>query len=167
MKSSVLFSILFFFSVTTFSQEFKIPENYKFEKKEDYRKYEADIINAIEYLENSKLNDNSEHRKKTNAFLLQYLTGSSDIKIMLRSYVMEFSEKNKDFLMIFMGGWAKYAINNEYDTDEFKGSLAGLKSVMKVYEMGEGIKKDRKVEKLIELSSEGKLEDWLKTQIVE
>lgn len=60
-----------------------------------------------------------------------------------------------------MGGWTKYSLENNYSKDNVQGSLAGLKSVIKVYK-NLSLKKDKEVEKLIELDNNGELENWVK-----
>ncbi len=64
-----------------------------------------------------------------------------------------------------MGGWTKYAIENPNDKDLFNGHMAGLKSVIKVYKMGKGVKKDKNVENLCKLYEDKKLEEWVKEQV--
>lgn len=60
-----------------------------------------------------------------------------------------------------MGGWTKYSLENNYSSDNIQGSLAGLKSVIKVYK-NLSLKKDKEVENLIELDNNGELENWVK-----
>jgi acetaldehyde dehydrogenase (acetylating) len=64
-----------------------------------------------------------------------------------------------------MGGWTKYALQNSYSEDEVKCSLAGIKSAIKVYQMGNGLKKDKQMEKIIELDSKNELKNWITEQL--
>jgi len=147
------------------AQEFEVPMGYKSDMKDDYKKYEADILKAIEYLENTPLNENINKRSEVKSFLMAWTSGSPGITIILNPYVMDFCKVNKEFLIIFMGGWSKYYLENNYDNDELKGALAGIHSVIKVYKMGKGINEDSEVEDLIEMDDEGKLEEWLQDEI--
>jgi hypothetical protein len=67
--------------------------------------------------------------------------------------------------MLFMGGWTRYALQNPDSVNSLKGNIAGLESIIKVYEQGQGVRRDKKVEKIIKLQEEGELTDWVKDQI--
>ena len=161
MFSRVLFAIILSAFILN-AQEFEVPKNYKLEKKEDYKPYENDVLAAIEYLETSPFDKNIEKRKEVNAFLLKWMTGVPYVKIEMNSYVLELTKKNKDFLMIFLGGWTRYALQNPEGNNKFDGNLAGIQNIINVYTTADGIKKDKKVEKLIKLQKKGELEKWLK-----
>lgn len=67
-----------------------------------------------------------------------------------------------------MGGWTKFVLENpKYQKDLVKGNLAGLKSVINVYENNKdnAMKKDKSVEKLVKLNKKGELENWVKEQL--
>lgn len=49
MRSAAI-CLLLLFSVQVFSQDFEVPDDYSFEKKEDYAKYEKDIVAASKWL---------------------------------------------------------------------------------------------------------------------
>jgi len=63
MKKIVLIVSLFLISSQSFSQIFVVPNDYKLEKKEDYAKYEKDVIEGINWLLRTPVN-NEEVRKK-------------------------------------------------------------------------------------------------------
>ncbi len=98
------------------------------------------------------------------ALLLAWLTNSPTVTIELQSYVMDLTKKNSQLLMFFMTGWTKYCLENNYSKDQFQGNLAGVKSIINIYKKG-GLKKDKRVQKLVDLDEKGELEDWLKTQL--
>ncbi len=156
-----IFTMLFYCA----AQEFAVPQNYKLDKPEDYAKYEADVLKSIDYLESIPLDDSSEKTVKANAFLLKWLEGSPTVTIELNAYVVKLCEKNKEFLMIFMGGWTRYALQNPDSVNSLKGNLAGLESIIKVYKQGQSVSRDKKVDTIIKLQEEGKLEDWIKAQL--
>jgi hypothetical protein len=56
--------ILIIFSAT--AQEFEVPKDYSLKKKEDYTKYEKDIIACINWLEETPLNQQEQKRKAAN-----------------------------------------------------------------------------------------------------
>ena len=164
-KAAIFFTTLLVIQLT--AQEFKVPQNYSLVKKEDYKPYEKDVLAGIEFLENSPFDKNPEKRKEINTFLLKWMMGCPYVKIDLHSYVLEYAQKNKDFIMTFLGGWTRYAIEHSKDVNKFSGNLEGLRSIIKVYQNGKGIKEDKKVEKLVKLEKDSKLEEWLRKKLDE
>lgn len=157
--------LIILISKTSYCQDFEIPKNVKLDKAEDYAKYENDIKNCVTWIEKTPMNEQTEKRKLAYQFLLTWISGAPNITIEINSNVVNFTKENVDFLMIFMGGWTKYAIENPNDKDILKGNLAGVKSVIKVYKMGNGIKKDKNVDKLVKLENTNELEGWIKEQL--
>ena len=78
---------------------------------------------------------------------------------------MTFGKKNPELLLVFMGDWAKYILQNGYSKDKVQGNLAGIRSAIKVYKAGSGLKKDKEMEKLIKLDESGSLEGWVTQQL--
>jgi len=157
------FSIYLFFSHNIFSQTFEVPTNYVFKTKEDFAKYEKDIIQAINWLETTPIDKQSNKRKGVNAFLISWLTGSPNVSIALTEYTTELSSKNPDLLISFMGGWTKEKLQNPSLNDVLKLNIAGVKSIIKTYKLG-GAKKDKNVEKLL-LMDDQQLENWCRSKV--
>ena len=67
-------------------------------------------------------------------------------------------------MILFMAGWSKFVLENpENRTDKFKGNLAGVNYFLDFYKKGKdfGVKKDRKVAKLLKKREAGKLEEFI------
>lgn len=165
LTSVVLLSCFFAIFQEVDSQEFVAPENYSLVKAEDYAPYEAAVLQCIDYLERVPQDEKSQNRVNCTMFLLKWLSGCPYISIEINSYVNDLSNKNPSFIMIFMGGWAKYALEHKDDKNKLNGHVAGLRSVIDVYKAGNGIKKDKKIEKLIKIDDKQGLIDWVKEQI--
>lgn len=151
-----------------FAQEFTVPQNYSFESKDDFAKYEKDVIACVNWPENTPLKQGSKKRVEANAFFIQWLTGAPNVSISINPNVLTFTKKNKDLLVIFMGGWTKFVLENpEFNKDMVKGNVEGIKSAIRFYQknLGDGIKKDKNMRKLISLDEEGTLESWVKEQL--
>jgi len=158
---ALLLSVIFI--NTSYSQEFSIPNNVTLKSAEDYTKYETDILNCINWLENTPLNKNSEKRLKANAFLMQWVTGTPTVTIEMKSFQLDLTKKNSDLLMNFIGGWVKYSIENPTEKkNTLASNITGINSIIKVYSANKdnGIKKDKRIEKLIEMS-ESDLQKWV------
>ncbi len=166
MKQFLMLTAFFALSQIVMAQDFEVPKKYKLKKNEDFAKYEKDVIDCVNWLENTPINEEPEKRKDAYAFLMAWMTGSPSVTIELNESILGSIDNNKELVLIFMGGWTKYAIENPIDQkDQIKCTLAGLKSVIKVYKMGNGIKKDKNVEKIVKLDDNGELEEWVKNQL--
>ncbi|GAT61871.1 hypothetical protein [Paludibacter jiangxiensis] len=163
MKTKILLLILFCLSINQIkSQTFEIPKNVVLSAKEDYAKYEKEIIACVNWLENSPLDKDVSKRKEANVFFMKWLTGSPTVSINLNAdYIIKYTEKNPDLLLIFMAGWTRYSLENNYSNDQMKGYYEGFKSMISVYKRGIGIQKEKNMEKLIKIYDEGQLEDWI------
>ncbi|WP_343748458.1 hypothetical protein [Fluviicola sp.] len=136
------------------------------ETKEDYKANEPNVIATVDWIENTPINENEELHKLQYGLLIQWISGSPTVTLSLQGYVGEYSKKNSELLIVFMGGWTRYALQNEYTTDALQCNLAGVQSMIKVYKTGK-LKKDKKMDELVKLEADGKLEAWLKDQIKE
>jgi hypothetical protein len=55
----------------------------------------------------------------------------------------------------------RYVLQNGYSRDKVQANVAGIKSAIKVYKLGNGLKKDKEMDKLIKLDDGGGLEAWV------
>jgi hypothetical protein len=118
MKKAFLVLIGFFLLIgcqsvgkeQTTAKGFEVPQNYSFTTEADFRRYEADILECIDYLENAPVDDLSNDRKRINSFILDWLTGVPYVEITIDGSVLDLCNENANFLIIFMGGWTKYAL---------------------------------------------------------
>ena len=165
-KIKIMLSIALLLCVSyAIAQDSPVPPDYKLTKNEDYKTYEKDILNTIDYLENTPVNTNRKQRMEAAKFLLEWTTGSPDVTIALSQSILVFTDRNPDLQTVFIAGWTRYAIQHPEDKSDVKGNVAGLKSVIKVYKMGNGMKDDDKVNKLVKVNDKGELEKWVKEQL--
>jgi hypothetical protein len=163
MKISTITSaiLLFLFAKPVFSQDFNVPDNYEFVSKEDYSKYEKDIISAAKWLVATPLNEQQEKRKDISAFVIKWINGSPTVNVEINPTILDFEKKNEGMLAVYMASSAKYVLENNYSKDMQAKHKAALRDMIAVYKSGKGIKKDKKMEKLIKSDEEGKLDEWL------
>lgn len=158
---SLCFVLLFSFS---HAQDFVPPENYTFETKKDYKKYEDKVLESIDWLQSVGVNMYINQRRQTNKFLLEWMEGTPDVSIEIRGYILPYLTENPDMLMTFMGGYVKDALTNDASTT-YSANLAGVRAIVTYYKDGNGLKKDKSLEKLLKLDDKNKLESWLKKQL--
>ncbi|WP_298520316.1 hypothetical protein [uncultured Kordia sp.] len=159
---TVLVLFLFTSAVVT-AQDIKIPENVKLEKAEDYTKMEPLVLESIAWLQNTSLTENPEKRKKVNAFLIQWLTGSPTVSIELVSGIVPM--ECADCLMTFLAGWTKYSLENNYSKDKIAGAVAGVEHTIEFYKKNkDALGKQPDIEKLMRRKKKGKLEKFIKSK---
>jgi len=157
---SFLVAILLFTN-KAICQDFDVPGNYQLESREDYSKYEKDIVNAAKWLVATPLNEQEAKRKEVSAFVVKWISGSPNVNVEINPAIMDFEKKNKGMLVIYMASSAKYVLENNYSKDMRAKQKAALHDMILVYKTGKGIEKDKKMEKLIKADDEGTLDEWL------
>ena len=163
MKTLITFATLIFLGALTksFSQDFSVPKDYTLKVAEDYVKYEKDIIAAANWLKSVPLNEQEEKRKEVSAFVLNWVNGSPTVNVELNENIFDFEKKNPGMMIIYMASSAKFVLENNYSKDMRAKHKAALKDMIAVYKTGAGIKKDKKMEKLIKNDEAGELDNWL------
>lgn len=157
MKRLFIVALCLFFSQSIWAQKFSVPAIPEGNiGKSEYAKYEKDFIRCMDWLENHS--PSAKQRKDVNAFVLWWLSGTPDLKIELNADAANF--ENGDLLLLYMGGWGKYSINNS-DTDKIAGSLAGFETVISYYQKyKDSLVKDKLAEKLAKMKEKGTLRQF-------
>ena len=163
MKRYNFFLLASLILVNTFAvgQNFEVPANYQFNTKDDYSRYEKNIIEATNWLHATPFNEQKEKRQEVSAFVVKWINGSPTVNVEINPTIMDFEEKNPGMLTLYMSGSAKYVLENNYSKDMRAKHKAALKGMIVVYKSGKGIKKDKKMENLIKSDGEDKLDEWL------
>lgn len=166
----ILFTLVFLSLFTlAFAQDFNVPKGYKFDNKEDYKTYEPQVKEAIDWLLQTPLGSNAMKRQEANAFVMAWLVGTPDVSVNIDTRVLTFlntKDVNPELMMVFTLGWAKYALENNYTKDNILGHKAGIEAVTAFYQKNRGyLKKDSHVEKYQKLIEKGKLEEEIKKKL--
>jgi hypothetical protein len=141
--------------------KFEIPPNVELKTKDDYAKYETAIIAAAKWLEETDLNKEADKREQVNAFVLQWLSGSPTISVDINEQLGKTYGKNIQLLGIYLASYTRNFLENKGTATKFTATKAGLVSMMNVYKRGIGISKSKEMEKLIKLTDENKLDDYI------
>jgi hypothetical protein len=157
-----LFAIAALFTSTLSAQEFEVPVNVTLIAKEDYMRYEQDIIKAAKWLEATPIGQEETKRVRVNAFVLEWITGSPSVTVVIQPIAGKLTEKNPHLLMVFMASYTRWALENNYSKDELKGYQFAVRSVINTYNLDGVIKKNRTLQKAAEAEKSGKLDEWVK-----
>ena len=165
MKIRLLLMTCLFFSIGVKAQNDSLLHNPLPTTKEEFAASEPLVINTVNYLETTPVDKPGNAWRIQAALFLAWLTNSPEVTININAKTVTFTKKNPELMMMFMAGWARYALQNGYSKDMVRCNLAGIKSAIKVYKLGNGMKKDKEMERLIKLDEDGGLEAWVATQL--
>lgn len=141
--------------------KFEVPQEVEFHSKEDYAHYEAAIVDAATWLEETDLDKEITKRQQVNSFVVKWISGSPTVHVEINDKLGKIYEKNEELMMLYIASSAKSQIESK---DKAKKSLAikaGLNAMMTVYKKGIDINKNKEMEKLIKLTGEGKLDEYI------
>ncbi len=162
MKRQSLFIIFILAGLGLMAQDFLVPEVHRLETEEDFRQFEPDILEAITWLRQTPVNQDEGLRQEANRFLLEWLMSNPYMTIYLHEKIVPFTD-DSELLMIFMGGWTQYALENRDFENEFKGNLHGVKAVIEFYRANrEYLETSTHVENFMEMQEEGELEAYIR-----
>jgi tetratricopeptide (TPR) repeat protein len=143
-----------------FTKESK--SKYTLEKDEDYVKYEQDVIDGYDWLLNTPIGVDAEKRAELGTFLMRWMVGSPTVSLELSAEIVTYMDC-APCLMIFMGGWTKYALESNGEGNKLQGMLVGTENMIKFYNTNkEELGKNKDIEKLLKLQEENKLKEFLK-----
>jgi len=162
-KVSILF-VLLLAILQLQAQEFTVPKDYKLEVAEDYAQYEQDIVNAIEWVLNTPIDEQLSKRVEANAFIMKWLTGSPTVQVEIHPEIVSFIDSGHDLMMPFLGGWTKYSIETKDYSNKVAGNLAGLEAVMEFYTAND-MPKNKKIEDYIKLHKNDKLKGYIERRV--
>jgi len=157
-----LFLCLFSTSLVAQNLDWEKLREIQLENKEDVDQFEKHIPSIIEWLNNHSLTHSD--RPNINAIFIFWLEKTSTLTVTLESYVLDYTKENPDFFLLFMTGWTIYVLENPTQKENaLKCNLAGVNSILDFYKKGKdfGVKKDRKVSKLLKKRNAGKLEEFI------
>lgn len=159
IKTTLL--LLFFCCFKAAAQTYEVPENYVLKAKDDYGKYEQDVIKTADWLLQTPLAEQAGKRRAANKFIMDWVSGSPNVNVTVGKKLMDLTDKNPDFLFIYFGLSAKYSLEHKDAPDANKADLEVLTAMISKYNTDPAKVKDSDIEKLIKLQQQGKLENWI------
>ena len=158
--NSVLPGLLLLLSFVATAQDFDVPANQP-TSKDEFVKSEGDFIKAAKWLETTAIGTQTDKRKQMNAWVLLWITNAPTVTVELQQPIGKLFEKNPDLLLVFMAGYTRYCLENNYSKDGVELNTAGIKSAINCYNLGGDVRKDKTLSKVIDADKDGKLEDWV------
>ncbi len=162
LVASIIMNATFCAAQTTY----EVPENVVLIEKDDYPKYEADVVKATNWLEATDLDKENHKRNLTSAFLLKWITGSPTVTVDISKKLSDIYGKNADLLMLYMARYSSHYIENKATATKASAIKAGLISIMNVYNKGINIKKSKEMLKVIKANEENKLDEYIADKLI-
>ena len=143
--------------------KFEVPQHVVLEAPADYKRYEKDIINAANWLEQTDLNKEHTKRKEVNAFVLSWLAGSPDVELILTPELQPVYDKNTELLGIYMAAYGRYCLEHK-NAPAFDATRAGLMAIMHVYKKGINIMRSSEMEQMIAEERKHQLDEYIRAK---
>jgi hypothetical protein len=138
---------------------FEVPQNVELKTKEDFPKYEAAIIGAAKWLEETDLDKEADKRQAVNGFLMQWLTGSPNVSIQIGEQLGKLYGSNIQLLTIYLASYARNILEGKGTATPTSATKAGLTSMLSVYKKGIAVEPNAEMEKLGKWVDDGKFDD--------
>ncbi|MEC4047940.1 hypothetical protein OX284_000740 [Flavobacterium sp. SUN046] len=164
-KQTLVIAFLFaLVNLTTIHAQttFEAPENPVLKTKQDFLKFEPQIIQAAKWLEETDLDKEPEKRKKVSAFVVQYVSDCPTMNLVINEPLVKIYDKNSPLLTVFIANYAKNFIENKTTATKLTATKAGILSMMTVYNKKINIVKSKEMDKLINLAEMDLLDDYIK-----
>ena len=163
-KAFLLYLVFGLTSILTVQGQtkFEVPQNVELKTKDDYVKYETAVIDAAKWLEETDLNKEASKRQQVNAFVMQWVSGSPTVSVEITEQLGKIYDKNTQLLALYLASYTRNFLENKGTATNFSATKAGLISIMSVYKRKIGISKSKEMDKLIKLTSDNKLDKYIK-----
>ena len=130
----------------------------------DYKRTERFLIDCIDLVEKTPINEKDDDVKLAMAFGLKWITGCPYITINVTALMNKFGKVNSIFSIIYLGGWTKSAIMNSYKLSDIDGNYAGIQSVLEYYKKNKKIEKSDLLDELLKYDEE-KMKEWIQKEL--
>ena len=146
---------------STIAQWFRVPKDYTLERKEDYKKYDKDIIKCANWLEKTKYNEDDKNFTASINFMAEWVTGCTYINFIRNVRIDAVINECPKIRIYYMAGWARNALEAEGKTDKVSNCLAGLRCALAAYQTNKSFDRSKSIDDLIKIDNRGGLKDWV------
>ena len=129
MKSFLILAILAISLVFLIAQKFEDFEDIKLKTEEDYVNSEPQVLEACDYILDSRIGDQSASRLNAMIFMIRWSTGAP-YDFVIAEWGMNLLKKESDFLVIQLASLVKFKLENK-DADEADVQLGAATLVYK------------------------------------
>ncbi|AMR31893.1 hypothetical protein A0256_10895 [Mucilaginibacter sp. PAMC 26640] len=159
--NSYIIVLLLLASFQARAQVYDVPKNYVLKSKDDYARYEGDIIKTADWFQHTAWAAQPEKMEEATQFFLKWIKGTPSVTIKLTEAVMSLSDKNPQLGFVYMAQYAKYALLHKTNFDVTNANVEAIRALIAKYNVEPSYKKDDDVEEIIVLDRKGELNDWI------
>ncbi len=146
--------------VVGFAQCPKLPEKYEWNSHDDYAKDKQLVTKTLRWLCVTPLGIEVQQRSIANAFVLEWLAGTDEFKLIVDSKVLPFQTEHPELLFTLLHGMALYMIDHPKENNTIKLHTEGLKVVANLATQSKELSKSRSMKKLIHAAKRNKLKAY-------
>jgi hypothetical protein len=130
-----------------------------------YAKDRENVKECLRWLCKSAYGADIKCRSEVNVYVLQWLAGTPEITVELKSeYIPQTEVYQEEIMYSMLHGMAYYLLDHKDEKDELKLHMKGLEVVAKLAEQSEELSKDKNIKALLRAYRKGKLMEYAKQQ---
>lgn len=174
MKAVLMLLVAMILSVTLQAQEIpKIPKDYILDKKEDYKPYEAKVIELIQWLEASPIGLKKKARAEASQFIFDWINGSPYVTIAFheKAYIGLLEERylyTNELVLTYQFAMTLHVLQNpdkKYNGTETDLQTVGVRKMVAAYEKAKNKSHSPAMAKFQKMIKKKKLAAWVKKNI--
>lgn len=160
--AAVAFCLLFALHVK--AQSSPVPTGYVLKEKADYARYSMEVISTTDWLQQTPWQEQPELHQQAQNFLIDWLSGSPDVLVIISPTVKKLYQKNKELLITYLSAYAKYALQHKSNFSKYDADAAAVQAIIAKYQNQPDHIKDHYLDKLVTIQEQGQLDKWMTTQ---
>jgi hypothetical protein len=161
MKKLLFICLLVTAASNLFAQNLPQYDQFKFDKKEDYKLADSAVLQTANFLLSAPIDQNTALRLSAGHFVMKWMEGTPEYTFTLDQNAIKYLSDNVDLMMLYMTSMAKYALQNKA-SDINDITLNGVIILLEyINNPANNVKKDKNLKKLSDANDRGYLESFL------
>lgn len=129
-----------------------------------YTELEPQLLDDIDWLNYTPVNDRKELRAEKYRFVLMWITGSPTVSIKIDDRIMKFTGAEPWLLFAYMTGWTKYSLEHNYENDPVTCTVAGITNAVGFYKRNrDHLYRNKDMDRFSKMIDENSLESYVRT----
>lgn len=149
------------------AQNSPVPAAYQLNTEQDFKTTEPAVMDCISWLAKTPRSKQLKtERKKTEDFLINWISECPYINVIIEPYVMKLASKNADLVVSFIFGYARFILQNPINKDLITANVAGLNYLLNDYRANlPALVKDPDIDELGALQKTNGLYTWVEPRL--
>lgn len=143
----------------------KLPDVYKWESAADYGKDFELVKKTLKWLCNTPLGIDVQQRSVANAYVMEWIAGSPDIRVEVETKKIAFYESHPELFFSFLHGIALLKMEKKPPTDELTLYTKGYETVAVLASQSEELSRAPELKPLLKALRKNKLKEYTASSI--